>query len=137
MKSTLIPAALLLILANAARADFNPVALTAGSYTKDMVVEHNAPATPSGASTTASMDAGTGNTGYSWYEQGYNTGAPGTGLPTAGSTFASATFPTHHYTMPPELCRQQRRPHRFEPQRNSHADRPSGFRRLVIPDLRR
>src|SRR6266403_906205 len=104
MKHVLIPIVLGFALCDAARADFNPIALTAGSYTNDMVVEHNAPATPSGASTTASMDAGTGNTGNSWYEQGYNAGAPGTGLPTAGSTFASATFPTHHYTMPPSYA---------------------------------
>src|SRR6266404_5044450 len=104
MKHVLIPIVLGFALCDAARADFNPIALTAGSYTKDMVIEHNAPATPSGASTTASMDAGTGNTGYSWYEQGYNAGAAGTGLPVAGSTFASATFPTHHYTMPPSYA---------------------------------
>ena len=100
MKHKLSTLALGFALCGVARADFNPIALTAGSYTKDMVVEKTAPATPSGAATTASMDSGTGNTGYSWYEQGYNSGAPGTGLPTAGSTFASTAFPTHHYTMP-------------------------------------
>jgi len=95
MKHKLSTLALGFALCGVARADFNPIALTSGSYTKDMVVEKTAPATPSGAATTASMDAGTGNTGYSWYEQGYNSGAAGTGLPTAGSTFASAAFPTH------------------------------------------
>ena len=99
MKQKLITIAFGLALGSAARADFNPITLTAGSYTRDMVVEKTAAATPSGAATTASMDAGAGNTGYSWYEQGYNSGAPTTGLPTAGSTFASATFPTHHYKM--------------------------------------
>ena len=101
MKKTLFCLALLLIISVAARADYQPIALNASSYTRDMVVEHNAPAVPNGASTTASMDAGTGNTGFSWYEQGYNSGALGTGLPVAGSTFASATFASHHYTMPP------------------------------------
>jgi hypothetical protein len=104
MKTKLIPIALGLTLVGAARADFNPITLTAGSYTKDMVVEHNAPAAPNGASTTTSMDAGSGNTGYSWYEKGYNAGAPATGLPTAGSTLSSAAFPTHHYTMPPSYA---------------------------------
>src|SRR5689334_19100222 len=101
MKHLLIPIGLGLALCNTARADFNPIALTAGSYTKDMVIEHTAAASPGGAATTASMDAGTGNTGYSWYEKGYDASAPLTGLPTAGSTFASGAFPTHHYTMAP------------------------------------
>jgi len=101
MKSKLIPLALGLAFAVAARADFNPIPLTPGSFTQDMVVEKNAPHPPNGANTTASMDAGTANTGNSWYEQGYNTNVPSTGLPTAGSTFAGAAFPSHHYTMPP------------------------------------
>ncbi|HXP61940.1 MAG TPA: hypothetical protein VN829_15700, partial [Dongiaceae bacterium] len=87
MKSKLIPLALGLAFAVAARADFNPIPLTPGSFTQDMVVEKNAPHPPNGANTTASMDAGTANTGNSWYEQGYNTNVPSTGLPTAGSTF--------------------------------------------------
>jgi len=45
------------------------------------------------------MDAGTNNTGNSWYEIGFNTSAPGTGLPAAGSTFTHQTFADHSYTM--------------------------------------
>jgi hypothetical protein len=99
MKHKLTTIALALAFSGAARADFQPITLTAGSYTRDMVIEKTAAAAPSGAATTASMDAGVGNTGYSWYEQGYDAGALTTGLPAAGSTFASATFPTHHYKM--------------------------------------
>jgi hypothetical protein len=101
MKPKLIAVALLLALASAARADFLPITLTAGSYTEDMVVEKTAAAAPGGAATTASMDAGTGNTGNSWYEQGYNAAAPTTGLPAAGSTLAAAAFPTHQFKMAP------------------------------------
>ncbi len=101
MKPTCISAALILALAGTVRADFIPIALTPGSFSQDMVVEHNAPAVPNGSHTTASMDAGTANTGNSWYEQGYDAAAPTTGLPTAGSTFVSAALPSHRYTMPP------------------------------------
>src|ERR1700757_2064867 len=71
-----------------AHADFAPIPLTAGSFTQDAVVEKNAPKAPASL-TTASMDAGTGNTGYTWYEQGFDASAPFTGLPPAGSIFVS------------------------------------------------
>src|ERR1035438_3951799 len=90
MKTHLLPIVLGLGLASEALADFLPIPLTPGSFSQDMVVEHNAPAVPNGSSTSSSMDAGTANTGFSWYEQGYDAAAPTTGLPTAGSTFASA-----------------------------------------------
>ena len=101
MKSHLLPIVLGLGLASEARADFLPIALTPASFNEDMVVEHNAPALPNGTYTSASMDAGTADTGFGWYEQGYNAAAPATGLPAAGSTFVSAAFPSHRYTMPP------------------------------------
>src|SRR5262245_28274399 len=70
------------------RADFVPVALTSTSYNQDMVVERTAPAPIiPGGYTTASMDSGIGNSATSWYEQGYNSVAPATGLPSAGTTF--------------------------------------------------
>ncbi len=50
---------------------------------------------------TASMDGGTGKNGTTWYEQGYNTGAPAVGLPPAGSTFTSTAQADHSYTMAP------------------------------------
>ena len=78
---------------------FSPVPLTPGSYNEDMVIERTAPAVPGGAYTTASMDAATANTGTSWYERGYNTTAPSTGLPAAGSTLTNLASADHIYTL--------------------------------------
>jgi hypothetical protein len=91
---------LALISLRKARADFNPVPLASSSFNYDIVVERTAPS-PIGRATTASMDAGTNNTDASWYEIGFNTAAPTTGLPAAGSTFASAAAANHQYTMAP------------------------------------
>jgi len=80
----------------------NPIALTGGSYNRDVVVEHTAPPPPApGAYTTASMETGEANTTWSWYEVGYNTGAPTTGLPAANTLFASVTHPDHLFRMAP------------------------------------
>lgn len=85
-----------------ARADFTPIALTVGSYNQDVVVENTAPApVVAGGYTTASMDNGLANTQYSWYEQGYNTASPATGLPSAGSLFTHQSASDHQYRMPP------------------------------------
>lgn len=78
-----------------ARADFRAIALNPRSYNQDMIVEHP-PAT-----TTATLDNGTINTGATFYERGYYTAAAATGLPVAGSTFTSAASATHSYTMAP------------------------------------
>jgi predicted alpha-1,6-mannanase (GH76 family) len=78
---------------------FVPVPLGSGAYNADIVIEHTAPAVPNGKYTTVSMDAGSGNTGNSWYEQGYDASAPGTGLPPAGSTIASQSASDHVYTL--------------------------------------
>jgi hypothetical protein len=78
-----------------AHAQYNPIALTPGSYNADMVVEQI---------TTATLDAGTGNTGYTWYERG-NSGASfaiNTGVPPAGSTFVSESASDHSYQMAPD-----------------------------------
>jgi hypothetical protein len=91
---------LALISMHTARADFNPVPLASSSFNYDIVVERTAPP-PIGRATTASMDAGTNNTDASWYEIGFDTAAPTTGLPAAGSTFASASAANHQYTMAP------------------------------------
>ncbi len=89
-------------LASLAHADFVPIALTSGSYNQDMVVENTAPAPViSGGYTTASMDAGTGNSATSWYEQGYDAASPTTGLPHPGTTFTSQSSASHKYTMAP------------------------------------
>jgi len=90
-----------LVVAPAGATGFASVPLTTGSYNEDMVVEHTAPAPPEGAHTTASMDAGVANTGTSWYEQGYNSAAPATGLPAASSTITSQSASDHSYTFAP------------------------------------
>ena len=87
-----------LVSVNIARADFNPVPIASSSFNYDVVVERPAPP-PIGRATSASMDAGTNNTGASWYEVGFNTAAPTTGIPAAGSTFASASAASHQFTM--------------------------------------
>ncbi len=85
-----------------ARADFNPIPLKTNSFNQDIVVEKTAPApVVGGAYTTASMDSGLANNATSWYEVGYNTASPATGLPVAGSTFISQSATDHQYTMPP------------------------------------
>lgn len=82
----------------AGAAAFVPIPLKSSSYTEDMVVERTAPAVPNGLHTTASMDAGTANTGNGWYEAGYDTSAAATGLPAAGSTITNQSASDHLYT---------------------------------------
>jgi predicted alpha-1,6-mannanase (GH76 family) len=85
-----------------ARADFAPILLTSASYNQDMVVEKTAPAPViSGGYTTASMDNGTANTVYGWYEQGYNSTNLTSGLPPAGTTFTHQSAADHQYSMAP------------------------------------
>ena len=83
-----------------ARADYAPIALTPQSYNQDGVVELAVPHVTQFA-TTATLDAGTNNNNFTWYEQGYNTANPSTGLPTAGSTFTSQSQADHNYQMAP------------------------------------
>ena len=93
---------LLCLLGPLCRAGFAPLPLTSGSYNQDMVVEQTAAAPViSGGYTTASMDAGLGNSAKSWYERGYNTASPTTGLPVAGSTFTHQNASDHQYRMAP------------------------------------
>src|SRR6266403_2000037 len=92
----ILTAAATLLAAQAAWADFNPVPLLSSSFNMDIVVERTAPG-PIGRATTASMDSGTNNDNASWYEVGYNTAAPATGVPAAGSTFTSAAASTHQF----------------------------------------
>ncbi|HEX4264479.1 MAG TPA: glycoside hydrolase family 76 protein [Verrucomicrobiae bacterium] len=89
-------------MASAVLAGFSPVALTSGSFNQDMVVESTAPQpVVAGGYTTASMDAGVANNGTSWYEQGYNTASPTTGLPHPGAIFTSQSLANHQYIMAP------------------------------------
>ncbi|HWF18527.1 MAG TPA: hypothetical protein VG754_04640, partial [Verrucomicrobiae bacterium] len=88
--------------ASAARAGFTPIPLSSGSFNQSMIVPASAPAPViAGGYTTASMDNGTANTATSWYEQGYDTSAPTTGLPHPGTTFTSQTVANHSYVMAP------------------------------------
>lgn len=78
---------------------FLPVPVT--GYTYDMIVEAEGDQPVSLRSfTTATMDGGPNNNANTWYEVGYNTAAPTTGLPAAGSTITSAAFSDHTYKMP-------------------------------------
>jgi hypothetical protein len=82
--------------------------LTVTGFNADAVVEAAAaPTTGSGVAAgsiltnnvTATMDGGTGKANNCWYEAGYYAGQPTTGIPAAGSTFASA-HNAATYTMP-------------------------------------
>jgi predicted alpha-1,6-mannanase (GH76 family) len=90
-----------IIVMPAGASGFVPVSLAFGSYNVDMVVERTSPTVPGGLHTTASMDAGSGNTGTSWYEQGYDASAPNTGLPASGSTITNLAASDHVYSFAP------------------------------------
>ena len=79
---------------------FSPVALTAGSYNQDIIVEKGALV----AATTATMDSGTDNRNATWFESGYYGSDLTIGLPAAGSTFVSATFADHFFGMAPSYA---------------------------------
>ena len=84
-----------LALTTLVRAQYSPIPLTPGSYNAGMVVQQI---------TTATLDGGTANTGYVWYERG-NSGASlatNTGVPPAGSTFVSESAGDHSYQMAPD-----------------------------------
>jgi len=89
--------------------------INVSGYTFDGVVEADAAPTTGGAqgygpvtnqvvgnltnSVTVTMDGGIARTGNVWYERGYYSTLPDTGIPAAGSTFNSATL-SASYTMP-------------------------------------
>jgi MYXO-CTERM domain-containing protein len=78
---------------------FAPVTLTSSSFNEQMVVPKGAPQGNARSTVTADFDTGTGNTGETFYEQGFDTAAPATGLPASGSTFTAQNDPFHTYTM--------------------------------------
>jgi hypothetical protein len=99
--SPLLPLTLALLAANSTtRADFVPIPLNPETFNQDVVVERAAPP-PVIPTTTASMETGTNNTGYSLYERGYNVIWATTGLPTAGARFTSEAQVDHDYQFAP------------------------------------
>lgn len=82
-------AAAVLTLSSVVRAAVIPIVAT--GYNQDVVVDNTATAgTDVTAFVTATMDAGTGKTGGTYYQTGFVTGSPTTGLP-AGTVVTSAT----------------------------------------------
>ncbi|HET7624036.1 MAG TPA: autotransporter-associated beta strand repeat-containing protein, partial [Verrucomicrobiae bacterium] len=55
------------------------------------------------AAVTASMDGGEAATGFTWFEQGFDTADTTRGLPPAGSTFTSASQTDHSYALAPSF----------------------------------
>jgi hypothetical protein len=101
LKLTLLGAAL--ALTSVARADFNPVTLTANSYTFDIVVESNTvQALPYCINVTAGNGTGLGDNTY--YEQGLyaRTGQPGgnSGVPKHNTVFTNILNPNMAFIMP-------------------------------------
>jgi hypothetical protein len=79
---------------------YNPIEVT--GYNADIVVEKEATQQhPLTDVVSATMDSGIGLTLFTWYEQGYATNAPNTGLPTAGSTLTSTNAAEHQYVLAP------------------------------------
>lgn len=74
-----------------ASAQLAPIPIT--GYNQDVIVEVGAPANLHDA-VTATMDAYTAETGATWYQLGYNTAAPTTGLPSGvvNSQTGNGTF---------------------------------------------
>jgi hypothetical protein len=81
-------------------ADFEPIALNSDCFNQDVVVEKTAPC-PVTPVTTASMESGTQNSGFTWFERGYVTDWLAAGLPEAGSIFESEQSADHQFRMPP------------------------------------
>lgn len=79
--------------------NFNPVTVT--GYNADGVIEATQPLYRGSlyTATTATMDLGTNNSNFTWYEQGWYTNFPGTGLPAAGTTVNSVSAPSRHYQL--------------------------------------
>jgi hypothetical protein len=98
-RSNLLSFFLFLAYGALARADFEPIDLTADSYNEDVIVENTAPP-PLVPVTTASMEEGTANSEFTWYERGYVTESPVTGIPEAGTILMSDQSPDYRFQMP-------------------------------------
>lgn len=82
------------------QAGFDPVELTPGSFTADVVVESTA-LRPIASYTTATMDGGTNNSGQTWFARGFDVSRPTIGLPASGSTFVAESDPNRSFTLAP------------------------------------
>jgi hypothetical protein len=79
---------------------FAPIEVS--GFNEDLVVEATAARRqPLIGVSTATMDSGSGNGGYTFYERGYYPPASVTGLPPAGSIIMSASDADHRFVMPP------------------------------------
>ena len=100
MKSRLILSGLLLAAASLSNAAYLPIPIQSSSYNADAIIESNA--TPRlDVVTTATVDNGTNNTANTWFEQGYDTGNPGNGLPPANTVFTAQDNANYTFRTPP------------------------------------
>lgn len=105
LKSFIAPLAVVLALPGVARADFNPVALTPGSYTYGIVVPSNA-VPPVTYCVNAFVGTGTNFGDNTFYEQGMYTPHPSdsghnSGVPVHGTTFTDINNANKTFMMPP------------------------------------
>lgn len=89
-----------LLFGGIARGEYTPILLTSDSYNQDVIIEKTA-SPPLLPATTASMDAGAANTGFSWFERGYNSDWPAAGLPEAGAILVSGSGGNRRYQLAP------------------------------------
>src|SRR4051812_29955095 len=99
--SRLAALGLALALTSNVRADYNPIPLTGSSFNADVVVEKTA-AKPFNDYTSATMDGGTNNNAWAWFEQGYLPSVPTSGLPPQGSTLTAIDGSGRTFIMPPD-----------------------------------
>ncbi len=105
MKSRLLPILLTCACASLARADFNPVTLTANSYTYDIVVESNTVAALPYC-IDATSGSGTSKGDNTYYEQGLHSrpGVAGwnSGIPVHNTVFTNINNANMMFLMPPD-----------------------------------
>ncbi len=95
---TFAPLAVTLLLTGLVRADHNPIALTPGSFNADVVVENTVPGAFNDY-TSATMDGGTNNNAWAWFEQGFQPVLQDLGLPSRASTFSAADGSSRQFQM--------------------------------------
>lgn len=88
------------------QAAYLPVPLTPGSFNADMVVEKTA-APPLVAYVSATVDGGTNLTGATFYERGYNSQHPWTGIPLAGTSFSAVSNTAITFRMAPNYVSEK------------------------------